>query len=77
MAASERNEEARAAWRTAVATRDAAQFVFVDESGTHTALTRLYGWVPHDQRATGTVPRNHGQNTTLVVALTPDGLQVP
>jgi transposase len=40
-------------------------------------LTRLYGWAPHDQRATGSVPRNHGKNTTLVAALTPDGLQEP
>jgi transposase len=77
LAASERNAEARAAWRDAVATRDPEQFVFVDESGTHTSLTRLYGWAPHDQRATGSVPRNHGKNTTLVAALTPDGLQAP
>ena len=28
-------------------------------------------------RATGRVPRNHGKNTTLVAALTPDGLQEP
>ncbi|MGZ3715407.1 MAG: transposase, partial [Ktedonobacterales bacterium] len=34
-------------------------------------------WAPHDQRATGSVPRNHGKNTTLVAALTPDGLHVP
>jgi transposase len=40
-------------------------------------LTRLYGWAPHDQRATGSVPRNHGTNTTLVAALTPEGLQAP
>ena len=37
----------------------------------------MYGWAPHDQRANGAVPRNHGKNTTLVVALTPDGLQAP
>ena len=77
LAASERDEEARTAWRAAVATRDPAQFVFVDESGTHAALTRLYGWAPHDQRAIGSAPRNHGQNLTLVAALTPDGLQTP
>lgn len=77
LAASERNEEARKAWREAVAQRDPQQFVFIDESGTHIALTRPYGWAPHDQRAAGSVPRNHGKNTTLVVALTPDGLQVP
>jgi transposase len=40
-------------------------------------LTRLYGWAPQNQRATGSVPRNHGKNTTLVAALAPDGLQVP
>ena len=77
VAASERDEQARAAWREAVTTRDPAQFVFVDESSTHTSLTRLYGWAPHDERASGSVPRNHGHNTTLVAALTPDGLQEP
>jgi transposase len=40
-------------------------------------LTRLYGWAPHDQRATGSAPRNHGKNTTLVAALTPEGLREP
>jgi transposase len=77
VAASERDEAERAAWREAVATHDPEQFVFVDESGTHTSLSRLYGWAPHDQRATGRVPRNHGKNTTLVAALTPAGLQEP
>jgi transposase len=77
LAASERDEQARAAWREAVATRDPEQFVFVDESSTHTSLTRLSGWAPHDQRATGSVPRTHGQKTTLVAALTPDGVQTP
>jgi len=77
LAASERDEEERAAWRAAVATRDPQQFVVVDESGTHTSLTRLYGWAPHDQRATGSAPRNHGKNLTLVAALTPTGLQMP
>jgi transposase len=60
-----------------VAQLDPQQLVFVDESGTHTSLTRLYGWAPHDQRASGSVPRNHGKNTTLVAALTSAGLQAP
>jgi len=77
LAASERDEEARTAWREAVASLDPERFIFVDESGTNISLTRLYGWAPHDRRATGSVPRNHGKNTTLVAALTPDGLQVP
>jgi transposase len=77
LAASERNEEARSAWREAVAQLDPEQLVFVDESGTNIALTRLYGWAPREQRATGSVPRNHGKNTTLVAALAPDGLHEP
>jgi hypothetical protein len=77
LAASERDEQARHAWREAAAQLDPEQFVFVDESGTNISLTRLYGWAPHDHRATGSVPRNHGKNTTLVAALAPDGLHVP
>ncbi|MGZ3639746.1 MAG: IS630 family transposase [Ktedonobacterales bacterium] len=77
MAASERDEAARTAWREAAAQLDPEQFVFVDESGTNIALTRLYGWAPHDQRASGSVPRNHGKNTMVVAALTLDGLHVP
>ena len=80
LAASERDEEARTAWREAAAHLchlDPAQFIFVDESGSNMTLTRLYGWAPHDQRATGSAPRNHGKNTTLLAALTPDGLHMP
>ena len=77
MAASERDEEARKTWREAAAQLDPQQLVFVDESGTNIALTRRYGWAPHDHRATGSVPRNHGKNTTLVAALAPDGLHEP
>ena len=40
-------------------------------------MTRLYAWAPHNQRARGAVPRNHGKNTTLVAALTPEGVRVP
>jgi transposase len=72
-----RDEEARAAWRAAVATRDPAQFIVVDASGTLTSLTRLSGWAPHEGRASGSVPRTHGQKTTLVAALAPDGLREP
>jgi transposase len=77
LAASERDEEARRAWQAASAPLDPEQLVFVDESGTNISLTRLYGWVPHHRRATGSVPRNHGKNTTLVAALAPDGLREP
>lgn len=60
-----------------MASLDPQHLVFVDESGAHTALTRLYGWAPHHQRASGSTPRNHGKNMTLVAALMPDGLSEP
>jgi transposase len=77
LAASERDEEARHAWREAAAQLDPQQVVFVDESSTNSSLTRRDGWAPHDQRATGSVPRTHGKNTPVVAALAPDGLHVP
>ena len=77
MIASERDEEARARYRATIAQHSADRFVFLDESGTQTTLTRLYGWAPHDQRATESVPRRRGKNTTLIAALTWQGVQAP
>jgi len=48
--------------------------VFVDESGTHLAMTPRRARAPRGQRAYGAVPRNRGGNTTLIAALTPAGL---
>jgi transposase len=48
--------------------------VFVDETGTNTAMTARYGWAPRGQRATGSAPRNHGPNVTLVTTLSLAGL---
>jgi hypothetical protein len=72
--ASERDEAARAAWRQEAAGLEPAQFVFVDESGTHTSLTRRRARAPRGERAVGMVPRNHGPNVTLFAALTPQGI---
>jgi transposase len=60
-----------------VKTVDPHRLVFVDESGTHTALTRLFARAPRGQRAFGQVPRNRGKNTTYVAALTWVGMQAP
>ncbi len=56
---------------------DIRRLVFVDESGAHTALARLFAWAPRGQRALVRLPRNHGKNTTLIAALTWQGLQAP
>lgn len=74
MTAAERDETARAAWRRAAAALDPAALVFVDESGTNTAMTLRYGRAPRGERAVGQAPRNHGLNVTLLAALTPAGM---
>lgn len=72
--ATERDEAARATWRTEMAGLNPAELIFVDETSTHTALTRRRARAPRGRRAVGAVPRNHGTNTTLVAALTPTGI---
>jgi transposase len=53
---------------------DPKTLVFVDESGCHLALTPLYAWAPRGQRALAQAPRNRGKNTTLLAALTSEGI---
>lgn len=54
---------------------ESERFVFVDESGSHLALTPRYAWAPKGERACGSVPRNRGQNTTILGALSQHGVQ--
>jgi transposase len=51
-----------------------ADLIFVDETSTHTSLTRRRARAPRGQRAVGQVPRNHGSNVTLLATLTPQGI---
>ncbi len=48
--------------------------MFLDESGTHIAMTPLYARAPSGQRAYGEVPRNRGSNLTLIASLTVAGM---
>jgi transposase len=38
-------------------------------------MTPRAGWAPRNQRVHGQAPRNHGQNSTLLAALTLDGIR--
>jgi transposase len=53
---------------------DARSLVFVDEMGTNTSLSPIYGWSKRGQRAYGSVPRNRGKNTTLLSSMTTEGM---
>jgi len=74
LAASERRQEERASWREQLKEQDTSEFVFVDECGSNLALTPLYARAPKGQRASDSVPRNRGKNTTLIASLSLQGL---
>jgi transposase len=74
LSASERDEGARAAWREEAAAVAPADLLFLDETSTHTAMTRRRARAPRGKRAHGTAPRNHGPNVTLLAVLGPQGI---
>jgi transposase len=59
----------RATYRGRAAGVDPGRFVFLDELGAHTALTRLYGRAPRGERVVGRVPQAHWQTTTVIGAI--------
>ena len=74
MAASERDEEARARWRERVAGLDPGRLVFVDECGSNVGLAPLRARAPRGERAHGKAPRNRGKNTTLLASMGLEGM---
>ena len=54
---------------------DRRRLRFIDEAGVNTALTRLYGRAPRDQRATERVPRNYGPQTSILSAVSLKGAE--
>ena len=70
LGASERDEEARSAWRERLRSVEPRRLVFVDECSTNIALTPRYARAPKGERAYGKVPRNWGPNVTLISSIT-------
>lgn len=75
--ATERDDDARERWRTAIAELDPATVVLLDETSTQTVMTRRRGRAPRGDRGVGVVPRNHGPNVTCLVAVPPEGMVAP
>jgi transposase len=74
MGASERSEEARAAWKEQQRLLDARKLVVIDECGSNIGLTPVYARALKGKRAYGSAPRNRGKNTTLIAALSFEGM---
>ncbi|HZY02147.1 MAG TPA: IS630 family transposase [Anaeromyxobacteraceae bacterium] len=68
-----------AAWRDGflktVAGIAPTRLVFVDETGTHTSMTREYARSPSGERVVGIVPRDRGVVLTVVGAVALDGVR--
>ncbi|HEU5377196.1 MAG TPA: hypothetical protein VFV38_17325 [Ktedonobacteraceae bacterium] len=71
MAASERDDEARAVWRVQAGREPHDDWTFVDECATPIALTPLSARAPRGGRAVGKVPRHDGTKTTRLSSLSP------
>ena len=74
LVASERDEEARSAWRERLRGVDPGMLVFVDECSTNVALTTRYARAPKGERARGKAPRNWGKNVTLISSISSRGI---
>ena len=70
--ASEQNPEARWRFLAWIQQIDPRRLVFIDESGFNLAMTLAYAYAPKGQRAVGRVPKNRGENTSLVAAISLD-----
>jgi transposase len=62
----------RQEFREQVVELNVAKFIFIDEMGSNTSMTRLHGRAPGGERALDKVPRNYGKNLSTVGAM---GLQ--
>ena len=52
----------------------AERLVFVDECGTNTSLSPLYGWSKVGERLRAKAPRNWGKNVTLICSMNAEGM---
>src|SRR5215212_9401674 len=74
LAATERDEQKRNAFRQRLRGVDPERLIFVDESSTNVVLTPRYARAPKGERAHGKAPRNWGKNVTLISSITPEGM---
>lgn len=69
--------QARAEWSSSQAALDPKRLVFLDETGTTTAMARLRGWCEKGKRLLAKVPHGHWKTMTFVAGLRCDGVAAP
>jgi hypothetical protein len=69
MAASERNNYKRGWFRRRARKLNQRRLIFLDESAVDTAMIPRYGRAPRGERIVDYAPRNYGEQTSLIGAL--------
>lgn len=72
--ASERNNYKRGWFRRRVSGIDPGRLIFIDEAAVNTAMTRHFGRAVPGERVVESVPRNYGEQTSMISALGLRGL---
>jgi transposase len=67
----------REAWKAKIKGIDLSRFVFIDESGAKTNMTRLRGRCKGGSRLYDSTPHAHWETTTMIAALGPNGPMAP
>jgi transposase len=70
-------QEARTHWTQEVARVAHRRFLFLDESGAKTNMTRLYGRGPRGARVYDHIPNGRWETTTMIAAIGRNGPQAP
>jgi len=68
---------ARERWTKAIGQVVHCRFLFIDESGAKTNMTRLYGRGPRGQRVYDEVPSGRWETTTMIAAIGRNGPKAP
>jgi hypothetical protein len=74
LGATERDEEARGAWRRCYGGVDPRRLVFVDESSTNVRMVPIRARAPKGERTFGSAPKNWDENVTLISSISSEGM---
>ncbi len=67
----------RVAYQSELAQEDLSRLKFLAEAGSHLAMTRPYGRGEKGQRVVEAVPKDYGENLSLLTSLSVTGIEAP
>ena len=74
---SERVQLRRASYQLELEREDLSRLKFLDEAGSNLAMTRLYGRGEKGQRVVEAVPKDTGENISMIASLSFSGIEAP